>query len=144
MLEKSAYSPWKLLKYQWKLLEKSLNFVWSTASESANFIVCTPSDEFQFTCVQMTPCCSSPIHKQCREVYVASKNCIVCDMPLEKAGERGTKPCFDLELTLHHTMHRYNVKDRNHVPRHFQFPNIFYKKNKVVPSRVFIDWRRRF
>ena len=88
-------------------------------------IIYKPVEDYEFDTIQMTPCCGSPVHKQCTTFYVEGRDCVLCDIPLERVGPNETKPCFDLELTLHHTINRYNYKDMNSVPRNLNLPNIF-------------------
>ena len=84
-----------------------------------------PLGDYQFDSVQLTPCCGSPVHKTCIDKYLTEKFCILCDIPLERVGVDKTKPCYDLELTLHHCLHRVWSKDANDVPRAVKLQNIF-------------------
>lgn len=88
-------------------------------------VVYKPIGYGEYDKVQITPCCGSPVHKKCSSLYVMGKECVLCHIALERVGDIHTKPCYDLELTLHHTINRYRLKDYNHTARHLILPHIF-------------------
>ena len=87
-------------------------------------VVYKPIGDGEFDKVQITPCCGSPVHTTCTSLYVMGTECILCHIALERVGDIATKPCYDLEMTLHHTINRYRLKDFHDTDRQLILPPI--------------------